>query len=100
MTAIHMWRKSSREQDWFTQTFNGNVLLYRFIVHFFFRTKHLIVDVIRVQAGDTLTEILETPATEEQVMIYMTLYETNPRGLFCTHMRKHPYQRRGIFACN
>jgi hypothetical protein len=31
------------------------------------RTKHLIVDVIRVQAGDTLTEILETPATEEQV---------------------------------
>jgi hypothetical protein len=32
-----------------------------------FRTKHLIVDVIRVQAGDTLTEILETPATEEQV---------------------------------
>ena len=34
---------------------------------FFFRTKHLIVDVIRVQAGDTLTEILETPATEEQV---------------------------------
>ena len=35
---------------------------------FAFRTKHLIVDVIRVQAGDTLTEILETPATEEQVM--------------------------------
>ncbi|CAB4017386.1 ras GTPase-activating IQGAP1, partial [Paramuricea clavata] len=38
----------------------------------FVRTKHLIVDVIRVQAGDTLTEILETPATEEQEKEHMT----------------------------
>ncbi|KFP35482.1 Ras GTPase-activating-like IQGAP1, partial [Chlamydotis macqueenii] len=30
-------------------------------------TKHLIVDVIRFQPGETLTEILETPATSEQV---------------------------------
>ncbi|KFQ94505.1 Ras GTPase-activating-like IQGAP1, partial [Nipponia nippon] len=29
-------------------------------------TKHLIVDVIRFQPGETLTEILETPATSEQ----------------------------------
>lgn len=30
-------------------------------------TKRLIVDVIRFQPGETLTEILETPATSEQV---------------------------------
>lgn len=32
-----------------------------------FSTKRLIVDVIRFQPGETLTEILETPATSEQV---------------------------------
>lgn len=32
-------------------------------------TKRLIVDVIRFQPGETLTEILETPATYEQVKL-------------------------------
>lgn len=32
----------------------------------FFRTKRMIVDVIRCQPGDTLTQILNTPATDEQ----------------------------------
>lgn len=32
-----------------------------------FRTKKLIVDVIRIQPGETLPEILETPATAAQV---------------------------------
>lgn len=34
-----------------------------------FSTKRLIVDVIRFQPGETLTEILETPATSEQVKL-------------------------------
>lgn len=32
------------------------------------RTKKLIVDVIRIQHGETLPEILETPATAAQVI--------------------------------
>lgn len=32
-------------------------------------TKRLIVDVIRFQPGETLTEILDTPATAEQVRV-------------------------------
>ncbi|XP_058972434.2 ras GTPase-activating-like protein IQGAP1 [Pocillopora verrucosa] len=32
----------------------------------FVRTKRMIVDVLKIQAGDNLTEILETPATDEQ----------------------------------
>lgn len=34
---------------------------------FYSSTKRLIVDVIRFQPGETLTEILETAATPEQV---------------------------------
>ena len=34
----------------------------------------MIVDVLKVQPGETLTEILETPATEEQVL---WLYKLN-----------------------
>lgn len=33
----------------------------------FFRTKKLIVDVIRIQAGENLPEILETPSSGPQV---------------------------------
>lgn len=33
----------------------------------FFRTKKLIVDVIRIQVGENLPEILETPSTAPQV---------------------------------
>lgn len=43
-----------------------------------FSTKRLIVDVIRFQPGETLTEILETPATSEQVKF---------GGLSCTIIR-------------
>ncbi|PFX34390.1 Ras GTPase-activating-like protein IQGAP1 [Stylophora pistillata] len=32
----------------------------------FVRTKRMIVDVLKIQAGDNLTEILETPASDEQ----------------------------------
>ena len=32
-----------------------------------FRTKRMIVDVLKVQPGENLTEILETTATDEQV---------------------------------
>ena len=35
-----------------------------------YRTKRMIVDVLKVQPGETLTEILETPATEEQVTAF------------------------------
>ena len=31
------------------------------------RTKRMVVDVLKVQPGDNLTEILYTPATHEQV---------------------------------
>lgn len=36
----------------------------------FFRTKKLIVDVIRIQPGESLSEILNTPATAPQVKSY------------------------------
>lgn len=31
----------------------------------------MIVDVLKIQAGDNLTEILETPATDEQVRDFL-----------------------------
>lgn len=37
-------------------------------VRVYIRTKKLIVDVIRIQHGETLPEILETPATAAQVI--------------------------------
>lgn len=47
------------------------VFLFKFfspvLLDFFCSTKRLIVDVIRFQPGETLTEILETSATSEQV---------------------------------
>uniref|UniRef100_A0A672FV18 Ras-GAP domain-containing protein n=1 Tax=Salarias fasciatus TaxID=181472 RepID=A0A672FV18_SALFA len=39
------------------------------------RTKKLIVDVIRIQHGETLTEILETPATNQQELEHTTIAE-------------------------
>ncbi|KGL92677.1 Ras GTPase-activating-like IQGAP2, partial [Charadrius vociferus] len=39
------------------------------------KTKRLIVDVIRTQAGDTLLEILETPATAQQESVHLKLVE-------------------------
>ncbi|RMC16445.1 hypothetical protein DUI87_06775 [Hirundo rustica rustica] len=39
------------------------------------KTKRLIVDVIRTQPGDTLSEILETPATEQQESENLKLVE-------------------------
>ena len=43
---------------------------------FFFpcRTKRMIVDVLNVQAGENLTEILETPASDEQVRVVYDHY--------------------------
>jgi hypothetical protein len=38
------------------------------------RTKRMSVDVIACQDGETLAQILETPATEEQVRILSNLY--------------------------
>ena len=38
------------------------------------RTKKLVVDVIRIQPGETLPEILETPATAPQVKFSSTLF--------------------------
>ena len=35
----------------------------------FCRTKRMVVDVLKVQPGDNLTEILYTPATAEQVIV-------------------------------
>lgn len=35
------------------------------------RTKRMIVDVLNVQAGENLTEILETPASDEQVRLVL-----------------------------
>uniref|UniRef100_A0A8C3UFF8 IQ motif containing GTPase activating protein 2 n=1 Tax=Catharus ustulatus TaxID=91951 RepID=A0A8C3UFF8_CATUS len=43
------------------------------------KTKRLIVDVIRTQPGDTLLEILETPATAQQVSV--TLYSKTPEKM-------------------
>ena len=37
-----------------------------------YRTKRMIVDVLNVQAGENLTEILETPASDEQVRLVLT----------------------------
>ena len=37
------------------------------------RTKKLIVEVMRVQQGETLTQILETPATKQQEMEHLRL---------------------------
>lgn len=34
------------------------------------RTKRMIVDVLKVQPGENLTEILETTATDEQVSLF------------------------------
>lgn len=45
-----------------------NKILNEIYLFIFFSTKRLIVDVIRFQPGETLTEILETPATKEQVL--------------------------------
>lgn len=66
-----------------------------------FRTKHLIVDVIRVQAGDTLTEILETPATAEQVIrvvivkfIYLKL------GQHTSFANQRPFSFRKMSTCH
>ncbi|NXT48342.1 IQGA2 protein, partial [Pluvianellus socialis] len=39
------------------------------------KTKRLIVDVIRAQPGDTLLEILETPATAQQESVHLKLVE-------------------------
>ncbi|NXU50141.1 IQGA2 protein, partial [Turnix velox] len=39
------------------------------------KTKRLIVDIIRTQPGDTLLEILETPATAQQESTYLKLVE-------------------------
>ncbi|KAM6363146.1 ras GTPase-activating-like protein IQGAP2 isoform 5-T5 [Pluvialis apricaria] len=39
------------------------------------KTKRLIVDVIRTQPGDTLLEILETPATAQQESVHLKLVE-------------------------
>lgn len=36
------------------------------------RTKKLIVDVIRIQPGETLSEILETPASAPQVILSLS----------------------------
>uniref|UniRef100_A0A7N8Y191 IQ motif containing GTPase activating protein 2 n=1 Tax=Mastacembelus armatus TaxID=205130 RepID=A0A7N8Y191_9TELE len=44
------------------------------------KTKKLIVDVIRIQAGETLPEILETPATAPQVILFFTDAQM-PEGL-------------------
>jgi len=38
------------------------------------RTKRMIVDVLNVQAGENLTEILETPASDEQVRLVYDHY--------------------------
>ena len=49
---------------------------YSFLWDFFFpcRTKRMIVDVLNVQAGENLTEILETPASDEQVKVVYDQY--------------------------
>ena len=40
---------------------------------FFLRTKRMVVDVLKVQPGDNLTEILYTPATPEQVTLKLAI---------------------------
>lgn len=49
----------------------------------FFRTKKLIVDVIRIQAGENLPEILETPSTAPQVFTCARLCASCTEILAC-----------------
>lgn len=49
----------------------------------FFRTKKLIVDVIRIQAGENLPEILETPSTAPQVFTCAFFYDSCTEILAC-----------------
>ena len=58
-----------------------------------FSTKRLIVDVIRFQPGETLTEILETPATAEQVKLRGFTYDDKAHG--CSRDECVPGLRRG-----
>ncbi|XP_031561536.1 ras GTPase-activating-like protein IQGAP1 isoform X2 [Actinia tenebrosa] len=46
----------------------------------FVRTKRLIVDVLMVQQGENLTEILETPATEEQETAHTNLVKEREKN--------------------
>lgn len=50
------------------------------------RTKKLVVDVIRIQPGEALPEILETPATAPQVT-------------FSSLIRFYPYAQQPFFMC-
>lgn len=50
------------------------------------RTKKLVVDVIRIQPGEALPEILETPATAPQVT-------------FSSLIRFYPYTQQPFFMC-
>ncbi|KAG2470894.1 IQGA1 protein, partial [Polypterus senegalus] len=49
---------------------DARTLMVKYVFHFKILTKRLIVDVIRFQPGDTLTEILETAATDDQETEY------------------------------
>ena len=53
-----------------------SILNLQFTYHLLFtnnRTKKLIVEIMRVQQGETLTQILETPATRQQEMEHSRL---------------------------
>lgn len=59
------------------------------------RTKKLIVDVIRIQPGETLPEVLDTPATAPQVMFSSitfgcyTHFAQIPLLILPTHAQKY-----------
>lgn len=58
----------------------------------FLRTKRLIIDVTRNQPGSTLIEILETPATEQQVHVFTcTILSAFHRCLYSSS--PHQYSR-------
>jgi Ras GTPase-activating-like protein IQGAP1 len=43
------------------------------------RTKRMVVDVIRCQHGETLTEIIHTPATDDQEDFHQALIKSRER---------------------
>lgn len=61
----YICRKSSSSCSSFSCPEYQCILINEFLI--LLRTKRLVVDVVACQTGDTLVQILDTPASEEQV---------------------------------
>lgn len=68
------------------------------------RTKRMIVDVLKVQPGENLTEILETTATDEQVSLFFMCHFISRCCQVSTHLSEcvpfvNSLTRHSVIAC-